>query len=309
MTVCRLFCKILTSAYNIVNQSEVEATARRVSDPTADVEELQVRMIDFYHDPAYLLFALSWQKNRMRLVFTDANNPYYAPSPFQEDTILTVRFRTPLSAQLLYYNYYEQSFEGMNTIGEVLRQTSVNGNIGTVINNVAGIVITEPGRLDVFSVLDYDTEPVIWPMHKYAAPVRGSDDTYLFTVIIDSGMFAPGLPARFVDEFDSRLEYVPYSFVVEHGGNRFYPRTAIGEDAILGMDLITVDGDISTMEVDLSALYMRTSPERPFESAPEEWITSTVGLYIIRYEMRIIDPEIDVQTYKNTATIHSTTRN
>ncbi|MCL2564109.1 MAG: hypothetical protein FWE08_08785 [Oscillospiraceae bacterium] len=295
-----------------VNQPEnFTVTARRLDGSPA--ESFHWTLLDS-RDPR---FGLNWNvRNVWQLFFVEelidtqggrqicTESKYYSFSPFAEDTVLTVTYRTPFTARLLYRNVEDATFSGMRTVGDVLRQMPVGSNFAEIRNMAFAYQIIDGNQREISRVENFAT----WPVHKTATPVAGTDDTFRFTVVLQRGLFQPGAAAMFIDTFDARMEYVPYSFVVEHRGDRFIPRTDGGGDAIL--NLISYGDGRNTMTVDFSAPYMRRAVGGSFGDANPGWFASTESIYVVRYEMRIADLNtIDQQVYRNTASVQSTTRN
>ena|GEM_PF-6360487 len=293
-----------------VNQPEDFAvTARRLDGGAAD--PFHWSLLDS-RDPR---FQLNWNvKNVWMMFFVEElvdnhdgrwicdDSKLYSFSPFTADTLLTITYKTPLSARLLEHGIQEAAFDGMSTIGDVLRQTPVGDAFGEVRNAVFAYQINNQG----FHEIARDHEFVDWPIHKSAAPVEGTEDTFEFTVLLRRDLFLPGQPALFVDEFDSGMEYVPDSLVVQRGGDRFVPRTDGGADAIL--QLIEHDEPMSRMTVDFSAPYMRRIVGDGVQPAEPNWFASG-GDIVVRYQMRIKDTDVlDQQIYQNIASVYSTTR-
>ena len=166
-----------------------------------------------------------------------------------------------------------------------------------------------------------------WPIFKSVKVSSDDDAVFDYTVTLNSSnginaisLFTAGEPALFIDEFDSRLEYVPKSFYVTAGTTRFgpyddsaAPGSRIDSDDVVE-DSAAITVGTGTVEVDLAELHqliwnsslaastVRSSVQNP------SWFTSASQI-TIRYQLKLTDPNTaDGEKFDNVASINSTTQ-
>jgi len=234
-------------------------------------------------------------------------------SPYNEDTVLTITYKTVLDEGTVP--------KTGGTIGDGLRNGPTSGsrpylsNYFTLYYNNG----TSPDSIPTSS------DPVYWPVHK-TGKVEG--DRIDYEVRIDSKYYRtedrdPGWPLEldsviFTDVFDSRLEYVPYSFRIQRSGlgiPGYGPYKVEDEEVI---DLIYENQEHFIKDYDtykeltvdfdeLSSLYSPNFGPTESNKKPSVWESpaekgwykvninapdKTAGDFVIRYSLRLKDDVI-----------------
>jgi len=232
---------------------------------------------------------------------------------------LTITYTIPLSLKETI---------GDRTIEQILRSSSAN-----FLTNSVGVRRGSGGVGPGSSVYDR------WPIFKSGNASLADESVFDYTVLInplgrsDSRMalFNDTNDAIFTDTFDSRLEYVPGSLYVifRNSNNNVRKYYAPSSSSAAGSDFvnITTSGNSSTLKINFADLYQITDwygsvatslgfalPRNASEISYDYqyWYTDN-QIFEIYYQLRLKDPNIesdknDPVTFKNTATIKSTTQ-
>lgn len=205
-----------------------------------------------------------------------AGNSYW---PYNDERTIVITYTVPLSGD---------KAQIQTIIGARLRNTISVLDLSSVLIDTTGDRVT------------YDA----WPIHKSVSPSAADPSVFDYTITLNRNelyqLFDSGKEAVILDEFNSKLKFVPGSFYVQD--KTASPNVYYG----LGDDTAIVAGN--TLEIDLNELlqYDDWASSSALSTPDPDWYTGNHWLEI-HYRLRMPDPaNEDSAVLYNTATLKST---